>query len=235
MQSPHQNRGFTLIEMLAVVAIVGILAAVTFPTLTSIRQKSAATKCVSNLRTLATAHHAYRGEHNGKGPPNVGNQKDPSSEGYEFTEGHTVTGINMLRAYYRDGDRFIWTSDHKYIEEPTEVCPSREVPGDENGYMMTVLFSQTGRAGDKSFLTFTHPAQTPLLWDGVRASSGNMRQPIPLRHNGGINMAFLDGHIEYVQGDDKRLYSDYFYTLFNSGTPNPAQLGKGQKLGVTSF
>lgn len=234
MVSPH-TKAFTLIEMLAVVAIVGFLAAVTFPTLNSMRGKAASSKCVSNLRILATAHQSYRAEHGGKGPPNVGNQKDPTSEGYEFTEGHTVTGINMLRAYYRQGDRFIWTRDHHYIEESTEKCLSKAVPGDDHGYMMTVLFGEGGRAGGKSFLFFTHPAQTPLLWDGIRGSSGNMRQPIPLRHDRGINMAFLDGHIEYLKGDDKRLYNDYFYTLFNSGTPNPAQLGRGQKLGVTSF
>jgi prepilin-type processing-associated H-X9-DG protein len=139
-----------------------------------------------------------------------------------------------LRAYYRDKDRVIWTSDHKYIEEPVENCPSRELKGDGREYMMTVLI-QDGVAGAKPFTTFTHPSQTPLFWDGFNPGSGNMRNKIPLRHNGGINMAFLDGHIEYLDGDDKRLYNDYFYTLFNSGTPNPAQLGRGQKLGVTSL
>ena len=100
--------------------------------------------------------------------------------------------------------------------------------------MMAVLFKD-GKAGEGSFVGFTHPSQTPLFWDGYNPGSGNVRTKIPLRHNKGINMAFLDGHVEYLSGEDQRLYNDYFYTLFNSGTPNPAQLGKGQKLGVTSL
>jgi len=229
---PRPRAAFTLVELLVVMGLVALLAALLSTAVSSARAKSLTVKCVGQLRTLALAHQSYRMEHNGKGPPNVASGALSASEG-----GHTVSGIELLRPYYRTPNqgRYVWTVGHTYMKEEAEHCPSHVIPGDDYGYMMTVLF-QDGVAGARSFLSFfTEPAMTPVLWDGYRQTSANMRQKIPLRHQGGINMAFLDGHVEYVDGKDKRLYNDYFYTLFQNGTPNPAMLGKGPALGATSL
>lgn len=46
---------FTLIELLTVIAIIGILAAIIIPTVGKVRQSARRAECASNLRQLHTA------------------------------------------------------------------------------------------------------------------------------------------------------------------------------------
>jgi prepilin-type N-terminal cleavage/methylation domain-containing protein len=47
--------GFTLVEILIVVAIIGLLAAIAIPSFMHARAKSQATACISNLRQIESA------------------------------------------------------------------------------------------------------------------------------------------------------------------------------------
>ena len=57
-----RNRGFTIIEIIIVVAIIGILAAVAIPQFSAYRKKSFNSKAMADLRNAATAQEAYHAE-----------------------------------------------------------------------------------------------------------------------------------------------------------------------------
>ncbi|MBU2549416.1 MAG: prepilin-type N-terminal cleavage/methylation domain-containing protein [Proteobacteria bacterium] len=61
----NKNRkGFTLIELMIVVAIIGILAAIAIPQFASYRQRAQDSAAKSSLKNLATAQENYYAENN---------------------------------------------------------------------------------------------------------------------------------------------------------------------------
>lgn len=58
----HKERGFTLIELMIVVAIVGILAAIAIPNFIGMQKRAKTTEAKSNLGEIWTLQEAYRAE-----------------------------------------------------------------------------------------------------------------------------------------------------------------------------
>ena len=54
-----QDKGFTLVELLIVIVILGILATVTVFAVTGITTRGKASACVSDVKTIQTAEEAY--------------------------------------------------------------------------------------------------------------------------------------------------------------------------------
>ena len=59
VQETKQDKGFTLVELLIVIVILGILATVTVFAVTGITNKGKTSACQADAKTLQTAEEAY--------------------------------------------------------------------------------------------------------------------------------------------------------------------------------
>lgn len=64
----RRGAAFTLVELLTVMAIVGILVALLFPGYRSVTARAEGAKCLSNLKQIGIAIASYAGENNGAFP-----------------------------------------------------------------------------------------------------------------------------------------------------------------------
>jgi len=99
-----KEKGFTLLELLVVIGIIGLLASVIVVNLTGARRRARDTKRIADIRSMQTAAEDYYGK-NGKYPTTIGDMVtgtqipmwplDPLAP-----SGTTCTGNSNLCYYY---------------------------------------------------------------------------------------------------------------------------------------
>jgi prepilin-type processing-associated H-X9-DG protein/prepilin-type N-terminal cleavage/methylation domain-containing protein len=76
--------GFTLVELLVVIGIIGLLISILMPALSKARESAKTTQCISNLRQMAIAAQMYANENHGFFP----------IASYSVSNGNTAYGFN---------------------------------------------------------------------------------------------------------------------------------------------
>jgi prepilin-type N-terminal cleavage/methylation domain-containing protein/prepilin-type processing-associated H-X9-DG protein len=80
MRHPQNKAGFTLVELLLVVAIIGTLVALLLPAIQAARESARRASCVSNLKQIGLAITSYESTHKAFPPGAVWGRWDPPKQ-----------------------------------------------------------------------------------------------------------------------------------------------------------
>lgn len=136
--SVHGKSGFTLVEVMVVIAIIGLMVAITFPAVQMARESSRRSSCANNLRQQAIGVGLHEGAHKTfptggwkgyLGEPDAGyGIKQPGGWIYNiltYIEGDNLRQLGRgLKGQSKE------QSQISLMESPIEVlyCPSRRLP-----------------------------------------------------------------------------------------------------------
>ncbi len=111
--------GFTLVELLTVIVIIGILSAILLPTVSMVRQTAWSARCVSNLRQIHVAAMKWSLEN-----------KDMTPQGQWYKDGVTkYSGVSYTTPFTGISRRTICFCPLDSPENPETSYPSYGISG----------------------------------------------------------------------------------------------------------
>jgi prepilin-type N-terminal cleavage/methylation domain len=194
------RRAFTLIELLTVIAIVGVLMAITIPVVAGVRNSARTSKCAANLRALGLAGKLYADEHKGR---------FCSSRLYHAASHATEPGLI---------DYLDKTAKHEVFTCPSFVdYPfSEALDGIRHTYTLALVATDNPASWGNYPLRLVskvqHPTRTAWMMDGawvpasgwfssaIRPTTADLAM-LQYPHGQRQNVLFVDGHVERVAKD----------------------------------
>ena len=202
------KRAFTLVEILVVLFVIGVLAALTFPIFARARENARRSSCQSNLKQIGLGFMQYVRDYDETFP--LATTDDDASGDYDanFDKGWAQN----LQPYIKSTQVFQCPSEDKNYVPPLHATDYwYSAPISQNRTIAQIAkAAQTVLAGDgvaaSSALLATHGAlaykgDAPTLkyngeiWDITEKTNGKGGR----RHGEGMNFLFCDGHVKWLK------------------------------------
>jgi prepilin-type N-terminal cleavage/methylation domain-containing protein len=212
--------GFSLVEILVVVAVIGLLTSIILPALGRARGQAHVITCRANLRSLGVASLMYAQDNAGRLPVDTAKLGPSHQSGYTgqwISNPHTELMILLKsyvqnpKAYYCPACRnepYAYSLEHVAEGEIGYLYFSVERQPKANGTLSTFLYSP--REGDpvsypRRLLTTMH-ASTWVASDLWFSGKG---ETVPVAHpwyGKGVNYVTLDGAVTMVKSGPRHLF-----------------------------
>jgi len=198
------GKGFTLVELLIVIAIIAILAAMLLPALTKAREKARQSVCINNLKQLGLAFQMYLQDYNdqfmlyyggGQTWIEVLNRGGYVNESWESWGWKPKPRNSVYRCpSTARGYETSWTGS--YIPHGGAAWDgSKWVYFGVLGYKLSQIpiryqsdyFLLLDGRGDIYYIAYTEPGQSAIGW----------RDFVSYRHNNGLNVLYIDNHVSW--------------------------------------
>jgi prepilin-type processing-associated H-X9-DG protein len=205
-----------------VIGIIAVLIALLLPSLSRARESARSVQCLSNLREMVAASHAYANTFRGSYPPAIQGSTRGTlayADSWDYT---IITDLSTLQVTVQPGLLWMGRGDQRVHQCPSFSGSAMASHNEYTGYNYNT--SYIGRGSYAAGTRFDPPArlsevrkpvQTVMFGDGEFSSGANkyMRSPQPsgfpsdigiprhagtqgFRHRRRTNAAFADGHAE---------------------------------------
>ncbi len=209
-------RGFSLIELLVVVAIVAIFLALLLPALNQAKSKGKTIACLGQLKQFSAAAQMYSGDNNGFLVLNPTTAETNGWGGGNMQDATQATNTTMLR----QGKLFPYLGRIELFHCPADTALTATGGARARSYAMNSWIGsrtmESVGAVARSFRTFVRDAELAvgrptMLWfmadeheatldDGFFLVTMDDSKPFAsfpaLRHQRGFGLNFVDGHAE---------------------------------------
>lgn len=114
MRLMKSKKGFTLVELMVVIIILGILVAIAIPIYNNVTKSAKENACKANIRTIQSAVQMYQADHDGKLPSSLRDLVSESESGTKYIDELPKCPVSDYTADY-DYERTtgIVSCDHK--------------------------------------------------------------------------------------------------------------------------
>lgn len=176
------RKGFTLVELLVVVAILALLAGMLIPVLASAREKSRQTVCASNLKQIGSAFLMYRQEWDENFPAYARVRLGTTTQGCQFG----CHWSPKLRDYIKPAQ--LDSKGTTLTNFSTFVCPSSTIPTGSYAMNLWLAYADSYRVSERvtvlpepprynitplSEADVKNPSKTVLVYDTPTNVRGN--------------------------------------------------------------
>lgn len=246
----RRRTAFSLIELLIVVGIIAIIAAVLFPVFAQVRGKARSAACLSNMKQIGIGLMMYAQDYE-ETYPSVIFDYYCSPMGDSFggpTSGNSGTGFcpwqQLIQPYLKSWDVLLCPSSS--LRERFTASDGRSYFNVSNGnYTINQGFGYRAPRGTSviTLSSLDHPADIvfatdatdqstffvyttrPMWWNYVNNYAAGWYQ-LGDRHNGGNNIVYADGHARWQNARQSRCSESWYwpssaYTYANDLKINP--------------